>query len=58
MDWTDKQKIDWLKECICESKFEISYAKAHGDDFTVSQATEILKLAQSQLEALIGEASE
>jgi len=52
MDWTNEQKIEGLKECIEESKFEIAYSQGRGDDFMASEATQVLKMAQAQLKAL------
>ena len=52
MDWTNEQKIEGLKECIEESKFEISYAQGRGDNFMASEAAQVLKMAEAQLKAL------
>jgi hypothetical protein len=52
MDWTNDQKIEGLKECIEESKSEISYAQSRGDDFMASEATQVLKMAEAQLKTL------
>ncbi len=52
MDWTNEQKIEGLKECIEESKFEISYAQSRGDNFTASEAAQVLKMAEAQLKDL------
>ena len=52
MDWTNEQKIEGLKECIEESKFEISYAQSRGDKFMASEAAQVLKMAEAQLKAL------
>jgi hypothetical protein len=52
MDWTNEQKIEGLKECIEESKFEISYAQSRGDNFMASEATQVLKMAEAQLKDL------
>ena len=52
MDWTNNQKIEGLKECIEESKSEISYVQSRGDDFMASEATQVLKMAEAQLKTL------